>query len=106
MLNAKEEFIKHVGNKKVVCAKIIYDDSYGDNPSILILKENYSQEKYGVFIESLDFTYNDGYGGQQLYGLILYDVGYSERGEYDGAEWWEYKEMPTVQEVMNFMSGA
>jgi hypothetical protein len=26
---------------------------------------------------------------------------YSDRGEYDGSEWWENHKMPIIQEVLN-----
>lgn len=47
------------------------------------------------FLRSLNFEYDNGYGGQELYGTIWYDDGsWSERGEYDGSEWWEHKKCP------------
>lgn len=40
--------------------------------------------------------YDNGYGGNEVYiGLrIVGDTWWLERGEYDGSEWWEYKEKP------------
>jgi len=53
-------------------------------------------ELKGDLQKALDFNYDSGYGGQEvLEDLIL--VGrdfWLERHEYDGSEWWEYKEMP------------
>lgn len=47
--------------------------------------------------------YDDGYGSQSLFGLILMNDGsWYERGEYDGSEWWSHKQMPSVDEVINF----
>ena len=47
-----------------------------------------------------DFAYNNGFGGEEV-DLTLKIVGsditgdwWMERGEYDGSEWWEFKQMP------------
>lgn len=46
-------------------------------------------------LPQLGFTYDNGYGGQEMYGYIWYADGtWSERCEYDGSEWWEHKEIP------------
>ena len=46
---------------------------------------------------SLDFTYDDGFGGQQLDGQIWFKDGtWADRGEYDGSEWWQYHKCPQV----------
>ena len=46
----------------------------------------------------LEFEYDSRYGGQELFGTIwLKEEGcWYERGEYDGSEWWEYRECPQV----------
>lgn len=44
-----------------------------------------------------DIWYDAGYGTEKIYGDI-YIVGenwWFERAEYDGSEWWKYKEFPT-----------
>jgi len=69
------------------------------NPDIRIkaTKENIKEK-----IKELDFDYCEGYGSQELYGLVLFDDNsWLERGEYDGSEWWEYKKPPTIEEVLN-----
>jgi len=48
------------------------------------------------FKEVANFDYNNGFGGQEV-AEDLKIVGkdfWLERHEYDGSEWWEYKEMP------------
>lgn len=63
----------------------------------MLLKVGYSKEEYLKFLDSLDFLYDSRYGGQELYGTIWYeDSSWSERGEYDGSEWWTYKTIPTI----------
>ena len=50
----------------------------------------------------LNIEYDDGYGGQELYGTIVFNDGtWLERGEYDGSEWWAYKNTPTPDTVFN-----
>lgn len=47
-----------------------------------------------------DFVYDDGYGGQEVEsGLKVVGVDFwLERHEYDGSEWWEFKQIPTIPE--------
>jgi hypothetical protein len=54
-----------------------------------------------VFTEMANKEYNDGYGGNNV-PLELKIVGkdfWLERHEYDGSEWWEYKELPMKPEL-------
>lgn len=45
------------------------------------------------FLKEIDFDYDDGFGGQYVFGkIMLVDGSWVERAEYDGSEWWEYKE--------------
>ena len=89
-MNAKKEFLEEIKDKQVVCAKIGKECDYQDY-HWNILKEGYTQEEFDTFCNSLDFEYDSGYGGQELFGVILFEDGYSERHEYDGSECWEYK---------------
>lgn len=53
---------------------------------------HWSKDLY-AFLEKLDFDYDDGFGGQNVYGkIMLNDGSWLERAEYDGSEWWEFKE--------------
>ncbi len=44
------------------------------------------------------FTYDGGYGWEYINRgfVIVGDGWWLERGEYDGSEWWEFKQTPTV----------
>lgn len=96
MSNAKEEFLEHVEGKNVTCALVKYEYKYGEFKTF-VLKNHYTQLDYDLFLQSLNFVYDDGFGGQELHGYIWYDDGtWSERGEYDGSEWWEYQSVPQV----------
>lgn len=86
-MNAKEEFVNHIKNRIVKCAIV----------NKFVLKVGYSKKDYNKFLKDINFIYDSGYGGQELEGYIWYnDNTWSERGEYDGSEWWEYK---IVQEI-------
>lgn len=52
------------------------------------------------FLVLSDEEYDNGYGGNEV-PLDLIIVGkdwWLERGEYDGAEWWEFKTLPKQPE--------
>ena len=101
MINAKQEFLDHtnercVGGRTVRCAKISIHNA--KNSVYSILPVGYTPEDLEVFLEEINLVYNDGYGGQNLYGTIWYTDGvtWSQRGEYDGSEWWEFQEVPEI----------
>ena len=53
----------------------------------------------GKFIElAKETNFDSGYGSQEIATdlLIVGDNWWLERGEYDGSEWWDYKEMPEM----------
>jgi hypothetical protein len=94
--NAKQEFLNHIGHTsmqtEVLCAII-------ECQSVLILTTGYTKEDWNDFLNKLDFHYDNGYGGQELFGTIWYTDGtWSERGEYDGSEWWTYHICPKIPE--------
>lgn len=89
MTNAKKEILEEVGEKEVELVRIVFGKSYYDEPQQVI------EGELEEVLPRLDFDYDCGYGGQYLYGYIWYKDGtWSERGEYDGSEWWEHKECP------------
>lgn len=102
-MNAKEEFVRHTTDRPVLCATIKYRDcwDYESEFKPSILKTGYTDDEYTSFIESLNYDYDSGYGGQELYGVIWYiDGTWSDRGEYDGSEWWEYFKCPQIPELL------
>ena len=56
----------------------------------------HSREGWSEAVEKfLDRDYDDGYGGQELFGVIwLTDGTWIERNEYDGSEWWRHVTCP------------
>lgn len=98
-MNCKAEFLEHTAEHEVLCAVITHGKSYYDEEEIKTyhLPCGYIPIVLEDFLQSLDFTYDDGFGGQELFGTIWYKDGtWSDRGEYDGSEWWEYQSCPTI----------
>lgn len=105
MRNAKEEFLSMVGSTALLCAEISYQDCWEHElpGSEHKLPVGYTEEQYNSFVESLDFEYDSGYGGQELFGCIWFKDGtWADRGEYDGSEWWQHHECPVVPKSLLF----
>ena len=88
-MNLKKETIEHIGNMDVKYIRVIQQKGLYD-------KKVYEGTLNEV-INKLDFYYDNGYGSKEIEGYIWYtDNSWSERFEYDGAEWWEYKSCPEI----------
>ena len=111
--NAREELLKIMKDNgkstgDIKCAVISlcfdYTDEYDMNiflgknefrepderAKYIVLKEGHTQAEFDEFLQQLDDEYWDGFGGQELYGYVMfYDESWLERHEYDGSEWWE-----------------
>jgi len=98
MANCKDEFLEAIQGHDLLCAKLIYKKTYHKEPDrIALLFPNFLQNEYNHFLQELDFEYDDGYGFQELFGIIWYKDGtWSERHVYDGAEEWVYKACPEI----------
>jgi hypothetical protein len=85
MINAMVELSEHVNNKDVEFIKLVYGC-------------NRIEGSLNEVMPKLDFDYDGGYGCQELFGYIWYGDGtWSQRGEYDGLEWWEHMERPSKE---------
>lgn len=92
MANAKEEFLEETAEEEIKCATIRH---YSRGESLL--KIDYTDAELNRFLDSLNYTYDNGFGGQELYGTIWYKDGtWSDRGEYDGSERWVYNSVPCI----------
>lgn len=90
MTNAKTELLEHIGDRRVEHVHIRRGDHWDSSRKVF----DGTLERV---LPHLDFEYDSGYGGQELFGNIWYTDGtWSERGEYDGSEWWEHKERPPI----------
>ena len=100
-MNAKEEFLRVTDRAILKCAIITQENNYPwddeDKERDIILPVNYTEEQYNEFLSKIDFNYNSGYGGQELFGTIWNNNGsWLDRGEYDGSEWWELHSYPEI----------
>ena len=105
-MNAKEELLKLLeGKAKVKCAMIMYGDECDNVKKGIDLRVNYTEADFNNFLKQMDFNYDNGYGGQELFGTIwLVDGTWCSRGEYDGSEWWNYNQVPEIPaELMQLM---
>ena len=98
MRNAKEELLQLLeGKAKVKCAIIIGGNERDEDKKDILLKVGYSENEWNEFLKSLNFSYDSGYGGQNLFGTVwLEDSTWCTRGEYDGSEWWEHNQLPEI----------
>ncbi len=103
MINAKNELLAELKNtgSEILCANLWFQaTAFTDNVDIQ-LKLAYTPEDLAEFLQKLDFGYDNGYGGQRLFGTIwLKDGTWLERGEYDGSEWWEHRVLPAIPEEL------
>ena len=85
----------------IAFAKIQYGNDYDEHPMLVELRSNRDEQDEYLFLEDLaSINYDNGYGGQDLFGTIVFKDGiWLERGEYDGSEWWEYRKLPTEESL-------
>jgi hypothetical protein len=98
MTNAKEELIIALDNNvsQIKCARITYGWSFShqDNFDLAV---NHTELELKKYLDSLNFTYYSGHGGQELFGIVwLKDGTWLSRGEYDGSEWWIHNVLPEI----------
>lgn len=100
MANAKNELHEILKDRaRIKCAKIWHGSYYGGDelPPTFKLLLNYTDSQLEEFYKSLNFEYDSGYGGQNLFGTVWLDDGtWLSRGEYDGSEWWEHNSLPEI----------
>lgn len=95
--NAKEELVRAIKDEAIKCAIIREDPDDHDKPKEWFLRVGYTEKEMTEFLNSLDFSYDAGYGGQELFGTVwLKDGTWLSRGEYDGSEWWEHNKLPEI----------
>ena len=100
-INAKIEFLDTTRSFKVIAADISFNGWDHDDDDYINcsfkLKPLYNSNDYDKFLKFLDREYDNGFGGQQLYGIIYCEKGvWMDRGEYDGSEWWDINKYPDL----------
>ena len=101
-MNAKEEFVAHIKDRIVKCVNISVGNEYNEDKERISLRSSYTEDEYNTFLESLNFKYDNGYGGQEeLFGIIWYEDGtWSDREEYDGSDLWRHQARPVIPEEL------
>ena len=92
MLNARDQFIEHVGNLglRVRGSYINFNNAY------IILKVGHNQKDYEKFLDNIDFLYSSDL---KLYGLISYvDDSWSDMDENNN---WVHKDLIDGQMYIN-----
>ena len=90
-----EAFAEKIEWLQVVHTRWDFD---GDNDTCnkFQIPPTHTLEEAVEVLKQLDFTYDDGYGTQEVEGTIMFKDGtWMERREYDGAEWWVRVKAPT-----------
>jgi hypothetical protein len=84
MINLLEEIKQKLEENKKTLEDIVW-----------VGTENY-KVNIEQFLELANTYYDNGYGGQEVATnlIVCGDNWWLERAEYDGSEWWEYKELP------------
>lgn len=98
MAIARDEFLAHIKDKPKIVAAVLEDVHWShDEKWCFILYPHYTDEEYEKFLADIKISYDEGYGSQEVDGTIWFDDGsFSDRGEYDGSEWWEYQKAPDL----------
>lgn len=108
-MNLLQETLKMIdeiiaeNNNDISWAKIHTETSFVNDiekpNESFILRPNHTEQEKEDFFRLLNFEYDEGYGGQLVYGVIVFNDGiWMSRGEYDGSEWWEYNKCPKWKE--------
>lgn len=112
-MNAKEELLEVLSDlskevSDIKCLWVGYDE-YLDRARQTRAFHNHTKLRVGWTEQELqklwydlDFEYDEGYGDQELFGIVWFNDGsWLERGEYDGAEWWAYRTTPKIPDNLN-----
>jgi hypothetical protein len=104
-MNAKNELLEIIKkhNVTIKCARLYFDGSYTSNykSENINLKIRYTEEDYNIFLDKIDIEYDEGFGSQELFGIVWFTDGtWLDRGEYNGSEWWNYNIVPPVSDEL------
>lgn len=87
--------------KRIAWAKICVD--IDNEQRVICLEPEHTEEDAIEFLKKLDFEYDNDFGMQYVYGIIMFnDNTWLERDEYDGSEWWDPREIPEYSKI-NFI---
>lgn len=108
MINLEQETREAVGDRTVAYGKVVWCGEsdptaymYGRAPAADGEAVFKGPEEFLAALTRMNFKYDDGYGGQFVFGTIVFtDGSWLTRGEYDGSEWWENHRCPPLAEVL------
>jgi hypothetical protein len=103
MRNAKKELLSHYElenlnlSEEFDGAQVKHNTSWEEKEWTV-----FGPSQYQEFIKWLDFSYDNGYGSQELYGSVLLKCGapdrwWFDRHEYDGSEYWVLRKRPILE---------
>ena len=98
-MNAKSELLEVVKklNVEIKCARVHFGSWSDEEINYIDLKIGFSEIEFNAFLRLIDREYDNGFGGQRLFGNVWFTDGtWLDRGEYDGSEWWEYLKLPEI----------
>ena len=118
MANLKEQTIDAIALRTIAYGGFFYKAWRPNTPMMSLRGSRYKNESLRIslppdhtdkqvdeFINSMDFEYDDGYGIQEVFGLIVFTDGtWISRGEYDGSEWWENHECPSFDNAVEHIN--
>ena len=107
LTNAHRELLQAIDGRTIKCAVVNYypcslweiNELEAPHTRELRLKVGHDDKDLLEFFKQLDFNYDNGYGGQELFGMIWLNGGdgaWLTRGEYDGSEWWDLNKLPEI----------
>ena len=104
-MNAKQELIDFLkkSSAAIGCAEITFENDSWDlkDRKYFYLPVRHTEEQLTIFLDSLDFDYDCGFGSQELFGTVwLQDNTWLSRREYDGSEWWEHNQLPIIPKYL------
>lgn len=105
-MNAKKELQEILKNTSPIKCASIHTEIGNNSKRIFNLKLDYSNFELEKYYDSLNFEYDSGYGGQELFGTVwLKDGTWLSRREYDGSEWWIQNTCPEIPLSLTRMCG-
>nr|DAD71123.1 MAG TPA: hypothetical protein [Podoviridae sp. ctiuS14] len=104
MSNFVKETLVYIADKEVkeFSLEFMFYDFYNKHGGDLSIPRTTgrSLKELQAFLDSLPeraVNYDSGYGSQEWFGWISFKDGtWIERIEYDGSEWWESREQPSL----------
>jgi len=97
-MNAKLEFMQYVDECGAIkCAVVCRENDELERVVIAKLKLGYTEEEYNVFLDLLDFEYDNESDIQDLSGTIWFTDGTWSSREYgSNLEQWTHYGIPTI----------